>query len=117
MLKTYDPTTAKQTPLKRTPMDDTEDPESVQARITRTFGEALTPAQAVDRILRDIRTRGDAALGDWSEKLDGSRYSGRCVPRSELQDALNALPAEQRAALELAADRVCRFHQAQPVTS
>jgi hypothetical protein len=39
------------------------------------------------------------------------------VPKEELQAALANLPAEQRAALELAADRVRRFHQAQPVTS
>ena len=34
-----------------------------------------------------------------------------CRPRS------GCMPAEQRAALELAADRIRRFHQAQPVTS
>jgi histidinol dehydrogenase len=121
MLKLYDPATARQTILKRAPVDDMEVPASVQERITRTFGEPLTPAQVVDRILRDIRQRGDPALAEWSERLDGCKpapgEAGFRVPKAELQAALASLPAEQRAALELAAERVRRFHQAQPVTS
>lgn len=117
MLKQYDPTAAAQSILKRQPMDDMEVPPSLQQRITQMFGEALTPAQVVDRILRDVRSRGDAALADWTERLDGSRPQGFAVSKAELQAALDDLPVEQRRALELSADRVRRFHQAQPVTS
>lgn len=117
MLKTYDPTTARQTILKRMPLDDAKVPPSVQERITDTFGEPLTPAQAVDRILFDIRNRGDAALAEWSKRLDGSSTAQFAVPIEEMQAALRELPAEQRAALELAAERIRRFHQSQPVTS
>jgi histidinol dehydrogenase len=117
MLRTYDATTARQTLLKRIPMDDMDVPASVQERITRTFGEPLTPAQVVDRILRDVRTRGDAALAEWTERLDGRKSASFAVSKAELQAALASIPSEQRAALEVAADRVRRFHQAQPVTS
>lgn len=117
MLKLYDISTAKQTILKRSPMDDMEVPASVQERITRTFGEPLTPAQVVERILRDIRTRGDAALLDWTERLDGRKSASFVVTKAETQAALAALPTAQREALELAAERIRRFHQAQPVTS
>jgi histidinol dehydrogenase len=117
MFKRYDPTTARQTILNRAPVDDMEVPPSVQERILRTFGEPLTPAQVVERILRDVRLRGDAALAEWTEKLDGRKSTQFRVPKEELQAALAALPARQRAALELSADRVRRFHQAQPVTS
>lgn len=117
MLNLFDPTTARQTLLKRAPADDMDVPSSVQERILRTFGEPLTPAQVVERILRDVRQRGDAALAEWTEKLDGRKSTEFRVPKEELQAALAALPAEQRAALELSADRVRRFHQAQPVTS
>lgn len=117
MLKQYDSTTARQTLLKRIPMDDMDVPAVMQERITQMFGEPLTPAGVVDRILRDVRTRGDAALAEWTERLDGRRSMEFLVPKQALTTALENLPASQRAALELAADRVRRFHQAQPVTS
>ena len=117
MLKLYDPTTARQTILKRIPVDDMEVPAIVQERILRTFGEPLTPAQVVERILRDVRLRGDPALAEWTERLDGRKSTQFRVPTQALQAALAALPAEQRGALELSADRVRRFHQAQPLTS
>ena len=117
MLNIYEVETAKQGILKRIPMDDMDVPPSVQERITAMFGEPLTPTQVVDHILRDVRTRGDAALSEWTEKLDGRKSDRFAIPKSELQAALYSLSAEQRTALEVAADRVRRFHQAQPVTS
>jgi histidinol dehydrogenase len=117
MLKLYDAAAARKTLLKRQPMDDMEVPASVQERITQMFGEALTPAQVVDRILRDVRERGDAALAEWTEKLDGRKSTDFRVPQEEIQAALADLPADQRAALELAAERIRKFHQAQPITS
>jgi histidinol dehydrogenase len=117
MLKLYDAAAARKTLLKRQPMDDMEVPASVQERITQMFGEALTPAQVVDRILRDVRERGDAALAEWTEKLDGRKSTDFRVPQDEIQAALADLPADQRAALELAAERIRKFHQAQPITS
>jgi len=117
MLKVFDNASARLTLLKRQPIDDMEVPASVQDRITEMFGEPLTPAQVVERILRDVRERGDEALGDWTERLDGQRPGRFRLPAEEMQAALKALPDEQRSALTLAADRIRRFHQTQPVTS
>lgn len=117
MFRMYDVPTARQEILKRIPVDDMTVTPGVQARITSMFGEPLTPAQVVDRILTDVRARGDAALQEWTARLDGKSSQALSVPPAALQAALDSLPAEQRAALELAADRVRRFHQAQPVTS
>ena len=39
--------------------------------IERIFGERLAPAEAVARILADVRRRGDAALVEWSARIDG----------------------------------------------
>jgi histidinol dehydrogenase len=117
MLTLYDVETAKTTILKRAAMEDLEIPESVMARTEQVFGERLAPAAAVERILRDIRRRGDAALAEWTLKLDGGVKDPVRVPAEELRAALEGLPAAQRAALELSAQRVLAFHQAQPVTS
>ena len=43
-----------------------------RAGIRKMFGEDLSPSQVVERILKDIRQRGDdQALMEWTEKLDG----------------------------------------------
>jgi len=122
MLQQYDVASAQKTILKRVPLDDMEVPQSLLDSIRRLFGEALSPAQAVDRILRDVRQRGDAALVDWTVRLDGmapghAELGGFRVSSTELQEALDQLPAAQRQALELAAGRIRQFHAAQPVSS
>jgi histidinol dehydrogenase len=117
MLKIYDPNTARSSFLKRQPLEDTPLPPSFQANILRLFGETLTPAQVVERILKDVRTRGDVALRDWTVKLDGQAPQDFRVSPAALATSLAELDPALRSALQQAAQRVRRFHQAQPVTS
>ena len=117
MLRIFDPTSAKQSILKRVAMDDMEVPPAVMERTALLFGERLSPSQAVDRILKDVRQRGDEALREWTVRLDGQAPANLRVSPAELREALEALPPEQRAALDLAAERVRRFHEAQPLSS
>ena len=117
MLRIFSPEEARQSILKRVPMDEMDIPETVLQRTAELFGEPLNPMQAVDRILADVRHRGDAALREWSQRLDGSAPKNFAVPVKKLQAALEQLPADLREALELAAFRVRQFHEAQPVTS
>ena len=118
MLKIYDVETAKKTILKRIPPDETVVPPNVLERIAETFGERISAEEAVRRILKDVRTRGDAALQDWSAKLDGSPANASLrVPDEQLASALEALPALDREAFELAAYRIREFHRRQPLAS
>lgn len=118
MLKIYDVETAKKTILRRIPPDETVVPSSVLDRIAETFGERISAEEAVQRILRDVRTRGEAALRDWSAKLDGFPAGAPLrVPDEQLDSALETLPALDREALELAAYRIREFHRRQPLTS
>lgn len=117
MLSVYDAQTARRSLLKRVPVDDMDVPASVQERIKQTFGASLTPSQVVERILRDVRLNGDSALADWTERLDGRRPEQLAVGRASLQASLDQITPEQRTALELAAERIRSFHQAQPITS
>jgi len=67
-------------------------------------------------ILEDVRTRGDAAVLDYTRRFDhvaADTVAALEIPRADLRAALNSLPADQRAALEAAADRVRRYHQHQ----
>lgn len=117
MLPKYDLTTAREGILKRIPFDETPAPPVVQQRITALFGEPLSAAQAVARIVQDVRRDGDAGLRKWAERLDGGAPAGFAVSPGEMSQALADLPTDQRDALALAIERVRRFHQAQPVTS
>ncbi|WP_424950199.1 histidinol dehydrogenase [Deinococcus sp.] len=87
-------------------------PESVLARNEALFGERLTPEQVVERILADVRARGDEALLDWTQKLDGYRPEHLEVGQADLQAATVA--PELHAAIELAIARVRAFYLQQP---
>ena len=117
MLRIFDAKTARSTFLVRQGLDDTPLTPALQESINRMFGEPLTPSQVVDRILMDVRERADAALRDWTIKLDGSAPDTFRVPVVALDAALDSLEPGLVAALKLSAERVRRFHQAQPVTS
>lgn len=117
MLKLYTANDARTGLLKRVPLDDLAIPASLQERIRGVFGSPLTPLEAVNRILVDVRSRGDAALQDWSARLDGQNSPLFHVPQAEIDAALHQLDPATRNALSLAVERIRRFHQAQPVTS
>ncbi len=117
VLRIYNATTAQRTILRRTPPDEFPVSERVQQGIAQIFGEPLTPEEAVARILRDVRARGDAALRDWTHRLDGLDLDAFAVPRETWQRALDTLAPDVRAALEAAAERIRAFHQRQPLTS
>ena len=117
MFSILDPQTAQTSILRRVPLGDEEVPQSVLDRLQALFGEKISPQEAVRRILLDIRTRGDAALRSWSEKLDGKSPGNFRVPDDALQAALNSISSTERSALELAATRIESFYRKQPVTS
>lgn len=117
MLKRYDSVMARKTLLRRVPPDEMEVSAPVLESIQRLFGRPLTPAQAVSRILEEVRDRGDEALREWTRRLDGRDSADFRVPGEELRAALESLPAAEREALELSATRIRLFHEAQPVTA
>jgi len=85
--------------------------------IEKLFGERLTAEAAVTRILKDVRTRGDAALQDWTQRLDSLNLKPAPVSTALIQSALGSISPAQRDALEKAAARVEAFHKKQPLTS
>jgi histidinol dehydrogenase len=74
----------------------------------------------VAAILADVRKRGDAAVLEYTRKFDRlslTKAAAMELPRGELRAAFDALPAEQRSALEQAAQRVTDYHKKQVQTS
>jgi len=99
--------------LRRVAFDEVPTSPELEQGIRRIFGEALTPAQVVARILRDVRSKGDEALRDYAERIDGSRLEAIEVPRAQLDEAYGSIDSGLREALEVAARQVRAFHERQ----
>jgi histidinol dehydrogenase len=112
---------AQATILRRAAWDEQQLPAAVLDGIERVFGERLTPEQAVAAILRDVRQRGDAAVVEWSLRIDGGSSTSYqdLLPMSqaEIDAAVASLDPSLLDALKLAAQRLEAFHRKQPTGS
>lgn len=72
--------------------------------------------QRVADILADVQQRGDAAVLEYTQRFDGleaDSLKALELTQAELKAAFDAIPAAQRDALQAAALRVRRYHEAQ----
>jgi len=83
-------------------------------RERRESGENV--AHDVSRILADVRSRGDEVLAELTMRFDGHTLSDEAswrIDAEQCREAYDNLKPELRAALELAAQRIRAFHEAQ----
>jgi len=99
--------------LRRQPYQAVVLPPALQA----PYGRPVTAAEATREILGDVAARGDAALMDWSRKLEGGIPRSLEIGTEDLQQAYESAPAALAASMKLAADRIRAFHQKQPCVS
>ncbi|MDP8568828.1 histidinol dehydrogenase [Methylophilus aquaticus] len=74
----------------------------------------------VANILKDVKTRGDAAVLEYTNRFDktnASRLPDLEIPQADLIAALEGLPVAQREALQAAAARVRSYHEKQIMQS
>ena len=103
--------------LKRQPFGlDTVSTRTLDG-IKTIFQEALSPSEAVARILKDVRTGGDKALISWNSRLDNSSDPELLVPALELENAVKSLPDSELEALRYSIERIRAFHRRQPASS
>lgn len=117
VIRIYETAEARQGILCRRPWEDQELPDRVLDGIERIFGERISAQEAVSRVLRDIRRRGDAAVVEWSQRIDGNGDAQFEARPDEWRAAYERLAAKERDTLEFAAARVEAFHRKQPVGS
>ena len=94
------------------PLDLDSLPESVLARTEESFGKGVTPLQSVHQMLDDVRRDGDSAVLRYAKLLDGSDLEDFRVTDAQMAQARDSVSKELRESLELAAQRVRRFHEA-----
>ncbi len=117
ILRIFDRTSAEGSILQRKPLGEGPVPARLQAGIREAFGEDLNPLQAVQRILADVRSRGDAALTDWTYILDGKRIERFRVPGEEIQASLKKISPLVVENFRIAAVRVEAFYKLQPAST
>ncbi len=98
---------------------DSADPE-FRAKLSAVLAFEASEDEAIDqaaaRILADVKARGDAAVLEYTNRFDrigASSVAAIEIGREELARALDGLPAERRAALQSAAERVRSYHERQ----
>ncbi|MFN3611955.1 histidinol dehydrogenase [Tepidimonas sp.] len=111
--------TAADTPRARPLRLDTADADFEARFAARLHWSADTDAAIESRvaaILADVRARGDAAVLEYTRRFDAveaERVADLELGADVLRAAFEAIPAEQREALQQAAARVRRYHEAQ----
>jgi histidinol dehydrogenase len=82
-------------------------------RSAEIFGSVLTPQEAVERILQDVKNQGDAAVAGYTQKIDGYQLKAFEVDRRCIAEAQREVSPELLDALKFAAARIRQFHQKQ----
>ncbi len=85
-------------------------PEDFLNRDIRTEEDV---SAAVDEILREVRTRGDAALRDYTRRFDGAVLEDLWVTAREFDEAREAVDPGFLETLRQAAENIRRFHERQ----
>ena len=99
--------------LRRSPgYDEPTLSPTAAKRTAEIFGASLTATQAVRRILDDVRERGDDAVREYAQRIDGVELSALEVPKERWNAAAAGLPAELTDALQIAADRITAYQRA-----
>ena len=94
------------------PLDLSSLPESVLERTRAAFGDGVSPAESVARMLAEVKRDGDVAVRRYARLLDGVDLDDFRIPDAELDAAASGVSAELWQSLELAAGRIRAFHQA-----
>jgi histidinol dehydrogenase len=102
---------ARRTILRRIPAGESELPPHVRDGIARVFGRALSAAGVAEVICLAVAKDGDAAVRDYTARIDGITLTETAVPQAVLEAALARIPGALRAALEQAAARIEAYHR------
>ncbi len=85
----------------------------LRQRLKEVFGAGVDQEQAVRQIINEVRSRGDAALFDYTLKIDGLELASLEVSKQQITRAYQEVDEELISALKLAAERIHSFHTAQ----
>ena len=85
---------------------------ALKRKLKELFG-VDDPEQVVRQIIGEVRNRGDAALFDYTLKIDGIKLTSLEISKKQVTSAYREVDSELISALKLAAERIHSFHLAQ----
>ncbi len=88
----------------------TGDRAALRSALPRPADEQQRSSDTVAAILGEVRSGGDAAVRDLTERFDGVAIDALQVPTGDVQAALDRIPATLRGALTVARDRIAAYH-------
>ncbi len=86
---------------------------SRSALTKKVFSKSLSPDQAVDHIIREVRHQGDTALFSYTRQFDGfaAKASNVQVTKAEIKQALKVVPKVLMDSLRVAIKQIRTFHE------
>jgi len=102
--------------IKQLDFSDTNFSEELNKALAWDSISDAAVQDSVASILSDIKTRGDDAVVEWTNKLDrleAGSIEALEISQEELKNSLDLIPTEQAEALQKAADRIRRYHEKQ----
>ena len=105
--------------LKKPAFDQVELNPRIREANKQLFGEDLTAAQIVDRIVGEVRRDGDAAVIKYTKLIDRTEFTPEefLVTEAEYEAAYEEADPEVVASLKKAAENVRQYHQEQKPNS
>ena len=79
------------------------------------LGGEISPEKIVREIIEDIKERKDNALKDWTLKLDKVNIDQFEIVNVDFDEYLKNINPELKEALEVASERIYKFHKSQPI--
>ncbi|GAB3094212.1 histidinol dehydrogenase [Aestuariicella hydrocarbonica] len=104
------------TPIKQLNASATDFERQLDALLAWESVSDHAVADTVAKILAEVKSQGDEALLRYTNQFDrlgASSMAELVIPKARLQEALSRISEEQRQALEVAAERVRRYHEHQ----
>lgn len=86
---------------------------ALKERLTALFEREISPQDAVAQIANEVAERGDAAVYDYTLRIDRVELTTLEVSRQQISDAYRLVGKKLIASLQLAADRIRSFHARQ----
>ena len=105
--------------LDKKAFDEVELNPRIRAKNKELYGEDLSAAQIVDRIVNEVRKDGDSAVIKYTKLLDGAEFSAEdfLVTEAEYETAYAQADMKIVEALRKAIENVRRYHEEQKPNS
>ncbi len=106
--------------IKRLNTESEDFQQQLDAVLAWDASSDATVVETVKDILADVKSRGDAAVLEYSRRFDrivAESVTDLEIPLGRAEQALSSIPTAQRQALEAAAERVRSYHEHQTQSS